>query len=53
MYANRRRGQGRREAGDEPEERVTAAPPGFHSAAAFIAMAMLCVGGFKPALPQL
>jgi transposase len=26
---------------------------GFHSAAAFIALAMLCVGGFKPALPQL
>lgn len=25
---------------------------GFHSAAAFIALAMLCVGGFKPALPQ-
>jgi transposase len=26
---------------------------GFHSAQAFIALAMLCVGGFKPALPQL
>jgi len=26
---------------------------GFHSAAAFIALAMLCGGGFKPALPQL
>ncbi len=26
---------------------------GFHSAAAFIALAMLCVGGFKPKLPHL
>lgn len=26
---------------------------GFHSAAAFIALAMLCVGGFKPPLPHL
>ena len=26
---------------------------GFHSAAAFIALAMLCVGGFTPALPHL
>ncbi len=26
---------------------------GFHSAAAFIALAMLCVGGFRPALPHL
>ena len=25
---------------------------GFHSAAAFIALAMLCVGGFKPVLPH-
>ena len=26
---------------------------GFHSAKAFIALAMLCVGGFTPALPHL
>ena len=25
---------------------------GFHSASAFIALAMLCVGGFKPVLPH-
>lgn len=25
---------------------------GFHSVAAFIAMAMLCVGGFAPVLPH-